>query len=415
MLVAATALAGLAAPAGADGGYQQVVDITFPTQHEEVTYEDWYHEDRSGGRKHKATDLMGRQMVELYAAVSGEICRAPRPEPDYGYRVTICGDDGRKYTYLHLNNDTPGTDDGAGGPQNAYAPGIKEGARVERGEMIGWMGDSGNADPIDAHHLHFEIKDTSVTDPYGSHRINPFYSLKQAEKEGDYAPRDGGQQEPTAEQTEQETPAEPLEFPDACPEGEVPDAGYSDVSQDMFHALSIDCVSWWDVAVPAGADSYRPDDAVTRGEMAGFAAALMAESGRSLPDEPADAYPDDEDSPYEEQINQLAETEIVDGYTDGTFRPGGTLTRGQMAKFLVRAAEYETSDLEAGEDHFPDDDGTEHEQWINTAASAGFVQGYQNGDYAPGDDIQRKQTATFLAGILEHLVDEGHAAPPDGS
>jgi hypothetical protein len=90
-------------------------------------------------------------------------------EKIWGYAVTIRGSDGYTYHYLHINNDTPGTDDGQGGVENAYAPRIKRGVRVSRGELIGWMGDSGNAESA-GHHLHFEIRkpDGTAIDPYPS-------------------------------------------------------------------------------------------------------------------------------------------------------------------------------------------------------------------------------------------------------
>jgi len=88
-------------------------------------------------------------------------------EPSYGYMLSIAGDDGYKYNYIHINNDTPGTDDGLGGPQYAYAPGIKEGVTVTQGQHIAWVGDSGNAENT-VSHLHFEIRiaDGSAIDPY---------------------------------------------------------------------------------------------------------------------------------------------------------------------------------------------------------------------------------------------------------
>ena len=56
------------------------------------------------------------------------------------------GDDGNDYFYIHINNDTPGTDDGKGGVLYAYAPGLYEGQHVECGELIAYVGDSGNAE-----------------------------------------------------------------------------------------------------------------------------------------------------------------------------------------------------------------------------------------------------------------------------
>lgn len=188
------AIALFAAPATAGtltlaADYTDVVDISFPTE-DGVTYSDTFDAPRSGGRIHQATDLMGAKLLEVYAAMGGTINWIPgaagEPEPGYGYMVAIDGDDGREYSYVHLNNDTPGTDDGAGGAAWAYAPGLQDGSRVERGQWIGWMGDSGNAEGVTAH-LHFSIEDPAVTDPYGQHRLNPYASLLDAEERGDYA------------------------------------------------------------------------------------------------------------------------------------------------------------------------------------------------------------------------------------
>jgi putative cell wall-binding protein len=175
-----------ALPAAAEGGtYEQVVELTLPAD-PRAGFGNDYHAGRSGGRVHKSTDLMGRKLWKLYAAVDGTICYqngVDDPMPRWGYSLTLCGDDGRTYHYIHINNDQPGTDDGLGGPEWAYAPGIRRGVRVTRGQFVGYMGDSGNAEGT-APHLHFEIHDDTVTDPYGDHRINPFPSLQAARAAG---------------------------------------------------------------------------------------------------------------------------------------------------------------------------------------------------------------------------------------
>jgi hypothetical protein len=128
---------------------------------------------------------MGEQMDPLYAMVEGEICGIDDgDEDDYGRHITVCGDDGRRYRYLHLNNDTPGTDDNAAGLEHVYAPGMRRGLRVARGQHIAFMGDSGNAEGT-APHLHLDIFDDRVTDPYGDNRINPYPTLLAALGRGD--------------------------------------------------------------------------------------------------------------------------------------------------------------------------------------------------------------------------------------
>lgn len=151
--------------------------IVFPTD-ASLTVDDNFGNERSGGRLHEGIDIMGPKMTPLYSAIDGRVRRLNIPEETWGYAIVLQDDDGYTYHYLHVNNDTPGTDDGNGGEEHAYAPGIEQGARVSRGQLIGWMGDSGNAENI-ASHLHFEIRLDGVA-------INPYPSLAAARYPGTY-------------------------------------------------------------------------------------------------------------------------------------------------------------------------------------------------------------------------------------
>lgn len=134
----------------------EIRDIAFPVDGH-VSFTDTFGEARSGGRTHEGIDMLGEKMMPLLAAVDGRVVFAPMEERSWGYGIWIRDNEGYQYVYLHINNDTPGTDDGNGGAEHAYAPGIYEGATVTRGQLIGWMGDSGNAENVGAH-LHFEIR-----------------------------------------------------------------------------------------------------------------------------------------------------------------------------------------------------------------------------------------------------------------
>ncbi len=149
-------------------------DIIFPVQGGAV-FSDDFGDARSGGRVHEANDLMAPKMTPILAARGGTVVSASLTEPSYGYMISIAGDDGYKYNYLHINNDTPGTDDNNGGPLYAYAPGISRGVKVKQGQVIAWVGDSGNAEST-ASHLHFEIRLPDDT------AINPFPYLNAALK-----------------------------------------------------------------------------------------------------------------------------------------------------------------------------------------------------------------------------------------
>lgn len=151
--------------------------IYFPTD-ATLSVDDNFGDGRSGGRLHEGIDIMGSKMLPLYAAVDGRVRHLNIPEESWGYAIVLEDSEGWRYHYLHVNNDSPGTDDGAGGTINAYAPGIFEGATVTKGQLVGWMGDSGNAESAGAH-LHFEIRYQDVA-------INPYASLVAARYPGTY-------------------------------------------------------------------------------------------------------------------------------------------------------------------------------------------------------------------------------------
>jgi hypothetical protein len=66
---------------------------------------------------------------------------------------------GMTYVYIHLNNDLTASNDNRGGCRNgvAYAPGLATGQSVRRGQLVGYVGDSGDADGGQPH-LHFEVR-----------------------------------------------------------------------------------------------------------------------------------------------------------------------------------------------------------------------------------------------------------------
>jgi len=136
-------------------GAEEIRQIVFPV-YGEYSFSDSYGDPRSGGRVHLGTDIMAKKMTPIVSAVDGYVRYLTQTEPDWGYAIYINDSDNYSYRYLHINNDTPGTDDGSGGLEYAFAPTIKRGVRVAAGQLIGWVGDSGNAENVGPH-LHFEI------------------------------------------------------------------------------------------------------------------------------------------------------------------------------------------------------------------------------------------------------------------
>jgi murein DD-endopeptidase MepM/ murein hydrolase activator NlpD len=139
-----------------------VVPITFPVLGA-TSFTDTFLACRSGcTRKHLGQDLMGAKMSPLVAACTGTVVTLKREtQVGGGNYVGIACDTGpaKGWTamYLHVNNDNPGTDDGLGTARWSFPTGIAQGVRVLQGQLIGWRGDSGDAESTGPH-LHFELR-----------------------------------------------------------------------------------------------------------------------------------------------------------------------------------------------------------------------------------------------------------------
>jgi murein DD-endopeptidase MepM/ murein hydrolase activator NlpD len=151
------------------------IPMVFPLEKRVTVLHD-YLADR-GDHLHQGTDLMAPKMTKELACVSGTVTlRVGTYDGLPAYTLWLAGDDGHGYFYIHINNDTPGTDDGKGGLANAFAPGLVSGAHVKQGQYIANVGDSGNAESTSPH-LHFEIHQTTSM---SSASINPYDSVVNA-------------------------------------------------------------------------------------------------------------------------------------------------------------------------------------------------------------------------------------------
>jgi Domain of unknown function (DUF4214) len=152
-------------------------DITFPVDGT-VSWVDTYGACRDGcSRYHEGQDLMAQKLTRLVAVRDGVV--VARTHGSGGNSIYIQDDEGWYYAYLHVNNDTPFTDDGANPLEWAFAPDTTVGSRVDRGQFIAYVGDSGNAEAAGSH-CHFEIRKPTSAGVWKSQAINPKYSLDAA-------------------------------------------------------------------------------------------------------------------------------------------------------------------------------------------------------------------------------------------
>lgn len=124
---------------------------------------DTYADARSEGRTHDAIDIIAPAETPVLAATDGKILKLFHSERGGTTIYQLSSNHELVFYYAHLSH---------------YAAGLTEGSSVRQGEVIAYVGDTGNAGPGN-YHLHFSI--ALVTDPkryWEGANINPYPLLQ---------------------------------------------------------------------------------------------------------------------------------------------------------------------------------------------------------------------------------------------
>lgn len=119
-------------------------------------FADTWQAPRSGGRRHEGVDIIAKPGTPIYAVTNGTITRQFFDQPGSlgGNALRLTAPNGTYFHYAHLST---------------FADGIKIGSVVRAGEVIGFVGNTGNSSTP---HLHFEYH------PGGGAAVNPFALIK---------------------------------------------------------------------------------------------------------------------------------------------------------------------------------------------------------------------------------------------
>jgi hypothetical protein len=154
--------------------------------------------------------------------------------------------------------------------------------------------------------------------------------------------------------------------------------------------------------------AFEPSNPVSRGQAATFFANTLRAAGFALPPAPA-PFADVAGTEHADSIGRLAAAGIVRGYDDGRYRPGGVVTREQVAALLVRAYDAVAPEpLPApGARRFVDIATSVHARQIDRADAAGLVSGTSATTFSPADPISRAQAAAMLTRLLRRFATSG--------
>ncbi len=178
---------------------------------------------------------------------------------------------------------------------------------------------------------------------------------------------------------------------------------FTDIAGTTFEA-DIDWLFAEGITKGCSATLYCPDRTVTRGEMASFLVRMFElTEGGDIV-----AFTDIAGTTHELEINKLAHAGITAGCTATTFCPSREVRRDEMASFLTRAVPLTDG---AGNDYFLDDDATTHEASIDRAAAAGIASGCAVWRFCPAMSVSRGQMAGFLHRVVRPITPPLHPAP----
>src|SRR3954452_24147976 len=138
-----------------------------------VTYTNDFGDPR-GATSHQGNDLLGTKRAPVVAVEEGTV-KFWTTSANAGCMLYLYGTSGTMYEYIHLNNDLTAANDNKGKcvAGVSYAAGLVDGEHVEAGQLVGYLGDSGDANGIHPH-LHFEVH------PKGGKAVSPFPYLQKA-------------------------------------------------------------------------------------------------------------------------------------------------------------------------------------------------------------------------------------------
>ena len=157
--------------------------------------------------------------------------------------------------------------------------------------------------------------------------------------------------------------------------------------------------------------TIRPENDITRAEVATIFFRLLTDEAREEHWSTVNPFGDvDGDDWFNTAVSTMSEMGVVDGYEDGTFRPDQPITRAEFVTIATRFFDY-AAQYEPGT--FTDVEGDEwYADFIQAGADLGLIDGYEDGSCRPGENITRAEAAAIVNRVLnrrpheDHLLDE---------
>ena len=188
-----------------------------------------------------------------------------------------------------------------------------------------------------------------------------------------------------------------------------PEVEIDDERTPLASANGLNSVDHFAYVIGYDDDTVRPENKITRAEVATIFFRLMTDVYRAANWSTTNDFSDvAAGSWYNNAISTCAKAGLVNGYSDGTFKPDQSITRAEFATIAARFLDEEITG--AGAEGFADIEGHWAATNILRAAEAGWVNG-DNGRFRPDDYISRAEVMTIVNRMLNRVPDADHMLP----
>ncbi|WP_096550707.1 S-layer homology domain-containing protein [Ureibacillus thermosphaericus] len=166
---------------------------------------------------------------------------------------------------------------------------------------------------------------------------------------------------------------------------------FSDLTPDSPHYTNVMKLVERGVISGYPDGTFKPNNSISRAHAAKIIAKALGLDTQNVTNPGFKDIPTN--YPYYKEIAALANAGIINGFPDGTFKPDGTLTRGQMAKIIARAFELKA---ENGAAPFTDTVNSEYKEYIAALYENKVTTGTTPTTFAPLSPVTRGQLASFV-------------------
>lgn len=179
------------------------------------------------------------------------------------------------------------------------------------------------------------------------------------------------------------------------------------VSKSIIAAACLNTKDHYSYLIGYSDGTVRPNGRITRAEVATIFFRLLTDDARQRNWSSENNFSDvSADKWYNNAVSTLCHMGVLGGYSDGTFRPNAPITRAEFAKIAVSFAQANGSAVYS---YFTDVKTTDwFAPYVTAAKDSGLIEGYSDGSFKPENRITRAEACAIVNRVLGRKPSKSH-------